>query len=198
MNKKEVPSFSKKYNLRWVIVITIWTFIMAVVFNIVSESLVDNLDVLFSFIILSIIIFIGVFFDIVGIAVTAAEEKPFHSMAANKVEESKYAIRLIRNAEKVSNFCNDVIGDISGIISGAVATSVIYKIIKIYDIKNGIILSIIITSLVAALTVGGKAFGKSVAILYSNNIIFKVALVLNFWKKRFKLDLLPNKKNNRN
>lgn len=200
MSKKDESNFSDKYNLRWIIMVTIWTFIMAMIFSVVTEGLVKNLDIFLAFVILIIIILIGIFFDIIGIAVTTAEEKPFHAMAANKVEEARYAIRLVRNAGQVSNFCNDVIGDISGIVSGAVGTTIIYKLIEIYDIKNGILLSIIITSLVASLTVGGKAFGKSIAILYSEKIILETAIFFNFIKRRLKIDLLPEKKkkNNKN
>jgi Mg2+/Co2+ transporter CorB len=194
MAKKEEDSFSDKYNIRWVIIITIWTFIMAIIFSIITEGLVKNIQILLAFLILIIIILIGIFFDIIGIAVTTAEERPFHAMAANRVEEAKYAIKLVRNAGQVSNFCNDVIGDISGIVSGAVGTTVIYKLINIYNIKNGSILSIIITSLIASFTVGGKALGKSIAILHSEKIIFETAKVFNFLEKKFGLDLLPDKK----
>lgn len=198
MSKKDNTNFSEKYNLRWIVMVTLWTFIMAMIFSIVTEGLVKNLDVFLAFILLITIIFIGIFFDIIGIAVTTAEEKPFHAMAANKVEEARYAIKLVRNAGQVSNFCNDVIGDISGIVSGAVGTTIIYKLIDIYDIKNGILLSIIVTSLVAALTVGGKAFGKSIAILYSEKIILKTATVFNFINNKLRIDLLPEKKRNKN
>ena len=194
MSNKEDGNFTDKYNIKWVIMITIWTFILAIIFNIITEGLVNNLGILLAIIILIIIILIGIFFDTIGIAVTIAREKPFHAMAANKVEEAKYAIKLVRNAGEVSNFCNDVIGDISGIISGAVGTTIIYKLINIYDIKNGSILSIIITSLIASLTVGGKAFGKSTAILYSEKIIFQTAKIFNFLEKRFRIDILPDKK----
>ena len=138
MNKNENSNFSNKYNIKWVSMITIWTFIMAIVFSIVTEGLVKNLNILLAFIILIIIILIGILFDIIGIAVATAEEKPFHAMAANKVEEAKYAIKLIKNAGQVSNFCNDVIGDISGIVSGAIGSSIIYKIMNIYNIKMGL------------------------------------------------------------
>lgn len=197
MNKRDDNNFLDKYNMRWVIMITIWTFIMAIVFSIVTEGLVKNLNIFYAFIILIIIIVIGIFFDIIGIAVTTAEEKPFHAMAANRVEEARYAIKLVKNAGQVSNFCNDVIGDISGIVSGAVGANIIYKLINIYEIKNGTILSIIITSLVASLTVGGKAFGKSVAILHSEKIIFESARVLNFIEKQFNIDILSDKKSHR-
>lgn len=198
MGKKEDDSFTNKYNIKWVIMITIWTFIMAMIFSIITEGLVYNLDIFLAIIILILIILIGIFFDIIGIAVTTAKEKPFHAMAANRIEEAKYAIKLVRNAGEVSNFCNDVIGDISGIVSGAVGTTIIYKLINIYAIKNGSILSIIITSLIASLTVGGKAFGKSIAMLYSEKIIFQTAKIFNFIEKRFGLDILPDKKNKNN
>lgn len=198
MNKNENSNFSNKYNIKWVSMITIWTFIMAIVFSIVTEGLVKNLNIFLAFIILIIIILIGILFDIIGIAVATAEEKPFHAMAANKVEEAKYAIKLIKNAGQVSNFCNDVIGDISGIVSGAIGSSIIYKIMNIYNIKNGTILSIIITSLVASLTVGGKALGKSVAISYSGKIIFEIAKVFNFLEKKLGIIIFFDKKDNKN
>lgn len=195
MNKKEDDKFINKYNIKWVLVITIWTFFLAIVFAIITEGLVENLNILLSFIILIFIISIGIFFDIIGIAVTTGTEKPFHSMAANRIEEARYAIKLVRNASQVSNFCNDVIGDISGIVSGAIGTIIIYKLIGIYKMLNASILSIIMTSLVASFTVGGKAFGKSVAILNSEKIIFETAIVLNFVEKKFKINILPDKKN---
>lgn len=151
-----------------------------------------NLDVFFAFIILIIIILLGILFDIIGIAVTASDEKPFHSMAANKVEEAKHAIKLIKNAGQVSNFCNDVIGDISGIVSGSAGTIIIYNLINKYNIKNGTILSIIITALIASFTVGGKAVGKEIAINNSEKIIFKMAKVLNFLENNFKIKLFKN------
>ncbi|HSH36730.1 hypothetical protein [Schnuerera sp.] len=196
MSKKTEGSFSNKYNLKWIILVTLWTFIMAMIFSVITEGLIKNIDIILAFIILIIIILIGIFFDIIGIAVTSAKEKPFHAMAANKVEEAKYAIKLVRNAGQVSNFCNDVIGDISGIVSGAVGTTIIYKLINIYNIKDGMFLSIVLTSLIASLTVGGKAFGKSIAILYSEKIIFQTAVIFNFIKKKLGLDILPEKKKN--
>ena len=37
---------------------------------------------------------------------------------------------LIRNAGKVSSFCNDVIGDISGVISGTASALIVFNITK--------------------------------------------------------------------
>ena len=198
MNKKDNGSFASKYNMKWVIIITFWTFIMAVVFSIITESLVKNLDIFMAFIILIIVILVGIFFDIIGIAVTTAKEMPFHAMAANKIEEAKYAIKLLKNASQVSNFCNDVIGDISGIVSGSAGATIIFKLVDTYDLKNATILSIVITSLIASFTVGGKALGKSIAISNSEKIIFQTAKVFNFLEKNFGLDILPDNKKKHN
>lgn len=197
MNKKDEERLSNKYNLRWVFLISIWTFFMAIGISIITENLVRNLDILAAFIVVIIIILIGIIFDIIGIAVTTADEKPFHSMAANKIPEAKFAIKLVRNAGQVSNFCNDVIGDISGILSGAAGTTIIYKIVNRYKIIDATFLTIIFTSLIASLTVGGKAFGKSVAILYYERIIYRISKILNVVEKGTGIDILPNRKRNR-
>ena len=105
----------------------------------ISENLIKNINVVFAFLILIIIIFIGILFDIIGVAVTAADEPPFHAMSANKQKGSKEAVILIRNADIVSNFCNDVIGDIAGTLSGAAGATLVYRILRFYDIKIMII-----------------------------------------------------------
>ena len=61
MNKKDEIGFREKYNINWVRAISFWTFIMAVVFTIITEALVENLDVLLAFIILILVISIGIF-----------------------------------------------------------------------------------------------------------------------------------------
>ncbi|WMM26911.1 hypothetical protein RBU61_09625 [Tissierella sp. MB52-C2] len=198
MNKKEdEKAFSNRYNMKWVLLISIWTFFMSGIISIITENLVNNLDILMAFIVLMIIMLIGIIFDIIGIAVTTSEEKPFHAMAANKVEEAKFCIKLVRNAGQVSNFCNDVIGDICGIVSGAAGTTIIYKLMSRYNLIDGTILSIIITSLIASLTVGGKAFGKSIALLNYEKIIYGIAKILNFIEKHLGIDIFPNKIKNK-
>ncbi|MST99903.1 hypothetical protein [Tissierella pigra] len=198
MNKKEdEKTFSSRYNIKWVFLISIWTFFMSGTISIITGNLVNNLDILMAFLVLIIIMLIGIIFDIIGIAVTTAEEKPFHAMAANKVEEAKFCIKLVRSAGQVSNFCNDVIGDICGIVSGAAGTTIIYKLMSRYDLIDGTVFSIIITSLVASLTVGGKAFGKSIALFNYEKIIYGIAKILNFTNKHLGIDILPNKRKNK-
>lgn len=194
MVKKAKESFYIKYNMKWVILITLWTFMLAIAFSLVSESLVRKLDVLFAFILLLFIISIGILFDIIGIAVTASNERPFHSMAANKIHEARTAIKLVRNSSQVSNFCNDVIGDISGIISGAVATSIVFRLVSIFGLKNGTLLTIVLTGFTASLTVGGKGIGKAIASYHHDEIILKVAKVVYISEKLLNVEIFKTKK----
>ncbi|EOD01724.1 hypothetical protein [Caldisalinibacter kiritimatiensis] len=184
----------KKYNIKWVLLITFWTFVLAVSVSMISESIMRNFDIIMAFITLILIIFLGVVFDLIGISVAIANEAPFHSMAANKVQVARYAVRLIRNAGPVSNFCSDVIGDIAGIISGAAGTIIVIKLLNIYGIKEGAFVSIVMSGIIAALTVGGKAYGKEIAINNANKIVLYTANFFMILHKKFGIDLLPRLK----
>src|SRR5690554_1632429 len=83
----------------------------------------EGFSITTSLVTLIVIIIIGVVFDIIGIAVTAASEVPFLSMASKKKRGAINAVRLIRKADQVSSFCNDVVGDICSIISGSAGRS---------------------------------------------------------------------------
>lgn len=196
-NKKNNNNI-KKSNIRWVLIITLWTFILSTSVSIVSESILRNFNIILAFISLIIVIIFGVFFDIIGIAVTASDEKTFHSMAANKIREAKYAVKLVRNAGRVSNFCNDVIGDICGIISGAAGTIIVMKLVGEYGFSRITLISVITTGLIASLTVGGKAIGKEFAIYKSDRIIFFTARIIMMFDTKLRIDVLPELKNNKN
>ncbi len=181
----------KRRTILWVILVSFWTFILAVIFSLVSQLLLKNLQsVLISFILLILVIFTGIFFDIIGTAITAADEKPFHSKAAKKIYGAKKGIYLVRDADKIANFCNDVIGDICGIISGSIGAIIIISLAVGVREPGEIYLSIIMTGLVSAITVGGKACGKSMAINNSIEIVLAAARIITtlekamFWKNR--------------
>ncbi len=198
-NKNKNSSLLRKYNMKWVLLISLWTFLLAICVSLISESILRNFDIMMAFIILVFIIIFGVLFDIIGIAVTASDERTFHSMAANKVTEAKYAVKLVRNAGPVSNFCNDVIGDISGIISGAAGTIIVLKLINEYGFKEATFLSVVMSGIIASLTVGGKAIGKEIAINKAEKIIFFTSKFFMIVHIKLGIDILPElrKKKNR-
>ena len=119
-------------------------------------------------------ILLGIVFDIIGVAVTAADTKPFHSMASHREKGAKEALYLLKNAEKVSSFCNDVVGDICGIVSGSTAAVIVLRLQSTFNTKN-ILISIAVTALISGLTIGGKAIGKRLALNHSTDVVYRTA-----------------------
>lgn len=181
-DKKPIKN-KKKIEWNWVIKITIISFVVSFTFSFLSENIIPNVNIFASIIILLIVIFIGIIFDIIGISVTVADPSTFHSMSSKKVKGATIAVKLINNAEKVSSFCNDVIGDICGIISGATGATIAILLANKLNI-NVMITSLTTTALIASLTIGGKAIGKSFAINKSNTILYKFSQILSFYKRQ--------------
>lgn len=175
-------SNSKKTDKSWIVKTIVITFTMSAVFSLMSNSVMNKVSIWIAILILLGIIFVGILFDIIGMAVTSADEAPFHSMAVQRVKYAKLAISLIKSKEKVSNFCNDVVGDICGIVSGSASAAVVTYLLSMNSDLNTVVISLVITAAVAALTVGGKAVGKSIAMRYSNYIIYNAARVLSVLK----------------
>ena len=181
-----------KYNLKWVISITFWTFFLSIAISFFAEAVILNAFVVSAFAILLFIISIGIFSDMIGIAITVASEQPFHAMASNKIPGARYAIKLTKNADVLASFCNDVIGDICGIVSGVAVASIVMQLGNVVTNVNRAILTIVLTAFTAALTVGGKALGKRIAFNSSQFIVFKVAKCLDAISRHVKIDLIPN------
>lgn len=174
----------EKVDRKWLIQILVIAFTISFLLSFISETTIPNLSLTFGIILTLIFIFLGVLFDIIGVSVTAAEEKVFHSMNSRKVKGANVAVKLKKNADKVSNFCCDVIGDICGIISGAAAASIAVIISKKLDM-DPLLISLITAAITASLTIGGKALGKSFAINKSNFILYEFAKFLSyFYHKR--------------
>jgi len=169
----------KPQRMRWVIIISVWTFFLAIILSIVTQLLFSLVASFFvALFILLFIIFTGIIFDAIGIAATAADEAPLLAKAAKKVVGAREAVYLIRNADQVANFCNDVIGDIAGIISGVLGAFMVIRLVAFGFFDDNPLLSIIATGFISALTVGGKALGKSLAIERSTDIILYFAFIL--------------------
>lgn len=158
--------------------IALGTFIVSILIFIASELLLQSVAFLLGLFLLIIIIFIGILFDIIGVAAAASEESALNAKAATKIYGAREAVYLTKNADKVSSFCNDVIGDISGTISGGIGAALVYQLISSYPDLNKLFISSLMAGMVAALTVGGKAIAKSFAINKSNDILFGVGKFL--------------------
>lgn len=178
--KKSVEK--KLVDVKWVLTITITAFLISVMFSSLSEIVISNVGTVLSILLLIFVIGIGVLFDMIGISVTVADIKTFNSMASRRVKGATLAVKFIKNAEKLSSFCNDVIGDICGIISGALSSSISIILVNKFSL-NLLVVTLLITGVVAALTIGGKALGKSFAINRSNVILYNFSRMLSVFYK---------------
>ena len=176
MSKSDANSAKKDRNktIRWVLTIFFLTIFISGFISFASDTIMANSTMFVAFTILLAIILIGIVFDVIGVAVTSADERPFHSMAARKVPGAQESIRLLRNAERVSSICNDVVGDICGVISGSASATIAAQVLVNFELSVENIIPLIMSALVAGLTVGGKAIGKTFAVHSCTKIVHSV------------------------
>lgn len=165
----------------WIFYVTIISFVLSALLIMITSKTLKDVSIATAFILLYIIILIGIIFDTIGISVASANIATFHSMASKKMYGAKKAIWLVKNADKVSSFCNDVIGDICGVISGAASALIIVTLFSNIS-TNGISWpNLIMSGVVASTTVGGKAIGKKIAVNNGEKIVYKTGVVIQFF-----------------
>ena len=184
MSKHDPAAAKKERNktIRWVVTIFFVTILVSGTISLLSDVIMSASGIFVAFLILMAIILVGIIFDIIGVAVTSADEKPFHSMAARKVPGAQDAIRLLRSAERVSSICNDVVGDICGVVSGSASATIAAQVLAHFEFGWPQVVSLVMSALVAGLTVGGKAIGKTFAMNSCTKIVGGVGKLL-FWIK---------------
>lgn len=176
LKKMETKTKSKKADKKWIIIVSTSALLISALLSLLSELILPNTFIVINIVLVILFIALGIVFDIIGVAITTAEEKMFHAMATKKIKGAKRAIKLIKNKEKASSFCNDVIGDICGVVSGSCGITIAVKMASLLEI-NVLIPTIIVTSLISALTIGGKAIGKAFAVNNSNEIVFTITKI---------------------
>lgn len=170
---------------RWAVQVFFIAVILSAVLGFASDRALDGAGAVTAFVVLLAFILLGIFFDIIGVAVTAADEKPFHSMAARKAPGAQEALSLIRRADRVSSFCNDVVGDICGIIAGTTVAVIVVQLQTAFGLP-AMALSLPLTALASGLTIGGKALGKSFAIARSTAVLQLVGRFLHLFSRKKK------------
>lgn len=170
-----------KTDFKWVFIVTILAFIISIVMTLFSTIALESVGLLVAILITLFFILLGIIFDIVGVAVTCGDEVAFHSMSSRKVKGGKIGVKLLKNTDKVSSVCCDVVGDVCGIVSGTSGVVIVSLIIKLTDI-NELLVSLLVTGLISALTIGGKALGKGFAINKSKEIVTVVSKILSVFQ----------------
>jgi len=169
----------KKTNLRWLFKIVFISLVASIVFTLASTEILGRAGYIVSFGVLALFIVVGIIFDVIGVAVAAASEAPFNAMATRRQRGATEALLLIKNAEKVTCYTNDVVGDVTGIISGTTAALIAARLVEGFHTENFII-PVLISAVVTGVTVGGKAIGKTLAFNKNVAILHSVGKMLNF------------------
>ena len=178
-DRNKGKSKSKKKSGRgWALRVFLLAVALSALLSFFSSTALNGAGYVVAGLVLAAFIALGIVFDMIGVAVTAADPKPFHSMAAHKEKGGKEAIRLLSNANRVSSVCNDVVGDICGIVSGSTAAVIVAALQRDLSTTN-VMISIGVTALISGLTIGGKALFKKVAINECTAVVYRVARIMH-------------------
>lgn len=168
----------RKSGNHWPLCVFLLAVALSAVLSLASTGALSGAGLLVALVVLAVFIALGIVFDMIGVAVTAADPRPFHSMAAHKEKGGREAIRLLNAADRVSSVCNDVVGDICGIVSGSTAAVIVTRLQQDFS-TNNVLISIAVTAIISGLTIGGKALFKSVAIRQSTQVVYRVARIMH-------------------
>lgn len=179
VSKKEKARQSRQ---RWILTVVCLSFGLSVIMSFVTSVFVQSAGLLVALLALIVLVLLGIVSDVVGMAVTSANEQPFIAMASKRITGAKQALQLIRRAERVSSILNDVIGDIVGIVAGS-AGSVIAAYLVTLGFRSAVS-AVLVTAFTSAFMIGGKAYGKGIAIAYSDRIVLWVGCLMALFDKR--------------
>lgn len=174
-------------NWTWSFKILFLSLALSISFSIISEMALNGTSIFISILIIISFLIVNVAFDMVGVAITAGNIPYFEELANCKMAGAKESLLLLKNADKVSVLCCDIIGDICGILSGACGASIVFKIIGESANKPvAMIISAVISGFIAGLTIFCKSIEKGYAVNKSEKIILIVGKFLKYLNFDFK------------
>ena len=187
--EKEQPKEDKKKKHKhgekayvWAIKATLISLVLGMVFAFGAELLLSDTAIAIAVSLIVLLIVLGVLFDMMGLAVASCDPVALRSMASRKVRGAKHALTLSDNAHKVSSVFNDIVGDSIGIITGVCGAALAAELTG--DLRGfaRIAVAVAVSAVIAALTIGGKAAMKSVAIRYSNRIVLGLGKFMSLFR----------------
>lgn len=181
--KKEKDKKRKKSPWAWPIKATVISLVLAAVFSLLAEVSLSGAHIAIAVVLLVVLIAVSIFFDMLGLAVASCDPVALNSMAARKVRGAKHALHLAQNAGVVSSVFNDIVGDSIGIITGVCGAALAYQLASALSGWAAIAISVAVSSVIAALTIGGKAAMKQVALRHSTPIVLGLGKVLVVFRK---------------
>ncbi len=178
-SKVSIASYSGGKKYRWAIKMFVIAICMSLFFGFISQTLLSSMGVVIASICICIFIFFNVLFDMLGIAVASADYEVFEKWDKEGVKGASVGLNLCKNSEKMCSFCADVVGDICSTLCGAGGACVVATITILSSNKNFIMfISILVSAIIAGITIFFKAIMKEMALKKSNKIILKLGVIL--------------------
>ena len=150
-----------KNSTKWAFKVFILSISLSIIFSLVSQSLLPSLSPFFSIFVIVFFVFVSVIFDMVAVAFTSINKEQLDKFK----NENGYimAVKLCERADKVASFGGDVVGDICGILSGAGGVSLVVNM-NIQDANLNLLVTCLVSSLIAGITIFCKAIMKTYAL----------------------------------
>lgn len=150
-----------KNSTKWAFKVFVLSISLSIIFSLFSQSLLPSLSPFFSIFVIVFFVFVSVIFDMVAVAFTSINKEQLEKYK----NENGYvmAVKLCERADKVASFGGDVVGDICGILSGAGGVSLVVNM-NIQDANLNLLVTCLVSSLIAGVTIFCKAIMKTYAL----------------------------------
>lgn len=185
--KIEIMSISKKKRVKsnkvWLLQIFFISLFLSIIFALISELMLSNASLALALFLIIFLIVVSGIFDIVGMAVTACNIRPLLICKQKGERGADIGLKMVKNADKICCICSDVVGDICSILCGAGGVAITVILVAHFPTFNAIIMSILVSSVIASISVLGKAIGKTFALNNSLKVVLWTGKVLSIFKK---------------
>ena len=172
--KKKKKKKQSKFALwfKWPLIVLVISFSLSLFFGVLSEIAMTNANIFIAIVVVLVFLVIAIITDMIGVAIAACDTTPFRAMAAKKIRGAKEAIMLVKNADRVSSIVADILGDVCSILSGAAGTTIAVALISSNSSSMvEVIISSLVSAVIAALLISGKALMKRYSLIHSEKII---------------------------
>ncbi len=177
--KVTIESYSGSKKYKWALKMFIIAVCMSLFFGYISQTLLTSMGVIVASICICIFIFFNVLFDMLGIAVASADIEYFQKCNKEGVKGATVGLALCENSEKMCSFCADVVGDICSTLCGAGGACIVTTLTMNLNNANMILFTaIMVSAVIAGITIFFKAIMKEMALKKSNSIILKLSIIL--------------------
>ena len=173
-----------KTNKKWLSQIFFMSLGLSIAFSLLAQLTLSHTNLGISLCLICVLIIISVVADIVGVAVTACNVKPLLENIEKRTFGARFGLKIVKNADKTSSICSDVIGDICSILSGAGGVAITVQLGILMPGVSEFVLALLVNAIIASLSIVGKAVGKTYALNNPLKIVITVGKCFSIFSRK--------------